>query len=110
MKTLYILACCFLVCAVVLDIAGKNQYSFSARSRARSLKAQPTELERIKQESKATLVLGNRATMGGMVAAAAGLLFWIASAIVGRNQEKRMTPVLPLGLLAVYVLLLFVCV
>ena len=110
MKTLYILACCLLACAVILDLAGKNSYSFSARSRARCLKAQPTELERIKQECKAALALGDRLTMGGMVAAAGGLLFWIASAIVGRNRGKRLTPVLPMGLLAAYVLLFFVCV
>ena len=108
MKTLYILACWLLVCAVVLDIASKNSYSSSARSRARCLKAQPTELERIQQESRAALALGKRLTMGGMVAAAAGLLFWIAAAIVGHNQERRLTPVLPFGLLAAYVLLFFV--
>jgi hypothetical protein len=109
MRILYILASCLLVCAVALDIAGKNQCSFAARSRARSLKAQRTERERIEQESKTALAIGNRLTMGGMVAAAGGLLFWIASAIVGQNQGRRLTPVLPLGLLAAYVLLFVVC-
>ena len=110
MKILYILACCLLVSAVALDISGKNQYSFSARGRARSLKAQPAEQERIKQESQAALAIGNRLALAGMVAAVGGLVLWIASAIVGRMQERRLTPVLPLVLLAAYVLLFFMCV
>lgn len=110
MKILYILACGLLLLAIALDIAGKNQWSFSTLCRARSLKAQPPEWERIQNECKAALSLGNRLAMGGMVAAAVGLLFWIASAIIGRNQEKRLTPALPLVLLATYILLLFVWV
>jgi hypothetical protein len=110
LKTLYILACCLLACAVVLDIAGKNQYSCSIRNRAINLKTQSTGQERIKQESKTALSIGNQFTSGGMVTAAAGLLFWIASAIAGRKQERRLSPVLPFGLLAAYVLIFFVCI
>ena len=110
MRILYIVACCLLMAAVVLDIAGKNRFSFAARCRAKSLMAEPPKEGRIKQESNAALAVGNRLATGGMVAAAGGLLVWIASAIVGRNQERRLTPVLPLGLLAAYVLLFLVCV
>jgi hypothetical protein len=110
MRILYIVACCFLLAAVVLDIAGKDRFSFAARCRARSLEAESTEKEQIKQESKAALALGNRLAMGGMVAAAGGLLVWIASAMVGLNQKRRWTPLLPLGLLAAYILLFFVYV
>lgn len=110
MKTLYILACCLLAWAIVLDLAGKNQWSFATLRRARSQTAQQPERERIQDECKAALSIGNRFAMGGMVAAAGGMLFWFASAVVGRDQERRLVAALPLGLLAAYILLLFVWV
>jgi hypothetical protein len=110
MKTAYILACCLLVLAVVLDLGSKRSYSISARGRARCLTVEPSQQEGIKAESKAALILGNRLLLGGMFAAGLGLTFWLASVYLKKFDDKRLTPVVPLVLLIAYGMLFFMAV
>ena len=107
MKTAYILACCLLVLAVVLDLGSKRSYSISARCRARCLTVEPSQQESIKAESKAALTLGNRLLLWGMIAAGLGLAFWFVSALMKKFDDKRLTPVVPLVLLIAYGMLFF---
>lgn len=109
MIRMYVLACGLLACAIVLDIAGKNQYSFSARYQAQGLQAHPLEPGQIRCESRAALTLGDRLVVGGMVASVGGVALWIVSAILGRMRQRRLTPVPPLVLAFAYMLLLFIC-
>ena len=46
MRILYIVACCLLLFAIVLDIAAKQQLSFAARGQGSIQMAQPMEQER----------------------------------------------------------------
>ncbi|MDY0167731.1 MAG: hypothetical protein RBS80_14380 [Thermoguttaceae bacterium] len=110
MRNLHIAACCLLVSAIALDIASKTRYSLAARWRAEGVEAQPTEQEHVKQESETALAGGNRLALGGLVTAFGGLVLWCASVVVGRTQGRRFTPVIPLALLAAYMLLFFVAV
>lgn len=110
MKTAYILACCLLVLAVVLDLASKRSYSMANRARAMSIKADHSQWAAIKANAVAVGSVGDRQLMGGMIAAGLGLAFWLASAFMKKFDDKRLTPVVPLVLLIAYGMLFFMAV
>lgn len=110
MKIAYIMACCLLMLAVILDLSSKRSYSISARCRARCLTVEPSQQESIKAESMAALTLGNNLLLGGMIAAGLGLAFWLAAFYLKKIDDKRLTPVVPLVLLIAYVMLFFLMV
>ena len=110
MKNIYILACSLLLCAVILDIVGKIQYSAASRYRAQSLSVSHAGQEKAMHNSKAALALGNRLTKIGMTTAACGFLIWIAAAILRRFKGRKTKSAIPLALSAVYALLHVLCV
>jgi hypothetical protein len=61
-------------------------------------------------ERDEAITIGNRFLIAGVVSAGIGLAAWLRSTVLGRRQGKRLRPVVPLVLFAVYVLLFFVMV
>lgn len=94
--------------AVVLDLASKQRHSKAAGCLAKCLKAEQPEQESIKAESQVALKIGNRLSLSGLITIGIGVLSWVISAIRGRKENKRLTPVIPLVLLAIYVMLYFI--
>ncbi len=110
MKTLYVIACCLFLAAIVLDGYGKHYASTAAQISAKAVEASESDRAFARQESDAGLHKCALLNGLGMVTAAAGLPVWLASLILAKRRGKRMSPVLPLVLFVGYLLLFCVMV
>jgi hypothetical protein len=104
MKSLYVIACCFLLAAIVSSLVARHHFSVAMITLAKSMGLGQSEQTQARQASKVAVQAGSRFSFAGLVAAGLGLGSWFASFAKERREGKRLTPVIPLGLLIVYVL------
>jgi len=110
MKPLYIIACCLFLAAIALDITAKRHFSAATRALAKSAGRGQLEKAQAWDKADAAVQVGSRFGFAGLVAAGLGLGSWFASFAKGKRQGKRLTPVIPLSLLIMYVMLVPVMV
>ena len=106
MKTLYVIACCLFLAAIVSDVTSKRHYATAAIGRAKSINLSDFERKTASDKSHAEVQIGTRFGITGMVAAGLGAAAWIASFTSGRRKGRRLTPVIPLILCVAYVMAL----
>ena len=101
MKVLYLLACALLAIAIVMDLAAKLRFSSAAQMNARAARFSEVEPSNVQEEVDHLVKVGNRFSLLGNVLAVFGVGCWIVSL----RSPKRMTPVVPIVLLAAYIFL-----
>ena len=106
MKGLYFLACGLLAISIIMESFAKHYFSTASVTVARAIALSSSERSEAHNESDALGKTGRRFSLAGITLAIVGLCLWVFSL----RGEKRMTPVLPISLLAAYVLLLFLMV
>ena len=104
MRTLYIIACCLFVTAISSNILAQRHFSTATMTRAKSTKLSPPDQMRSRETSKADILLGEKLTLTGLLAAVLGVTAWIASFVKGRHHGVRFTPTIPLFLCLAYVM------
>jgi hypothetical protein len=104
MKVLYLLGCALLAIAIITDLAAKGCFSSAAQTLARAAAFSQVERSNAEAQADHSVKVGNRFSLLGNVLAVCGLALWIASS----RSPKRMTPVIPLALLASYIFLFLV--
>ena len=110
MKWAYTLICCMFIAAIVLDGIGKRYHSISTRIIAGSLKLTESERAKAHSESHALLHMGDRFVYAGLAMAGIGLLSWLVYMVKARRQSSHLTPVIPLVLLIIYIILFLIMV
>jgi hypothetical protein len=110
MKMFYVLACCLFLAAITTDLAGKHYALQTATISAGAVAGSQSEQALAHLESDAAAHKSDFFTALGMVIAAIGLGAWLASAILGRRQGRRMRPIVPLAMFVAYVLVFLVIV
>jgi hypothetical protein len=105
MKTLYILAWCMFVAAIVLDFCGKTFYSRAATGMARATMIDQEERLPAIEEAHAAARSADCFAWAGMIFAGLGLVFWVASMVKGKNIT-----LIPFLLFVAYIMLFLLMV
>ena len=110
MKTLYVASCCLFLVAIACDLIAKRYASNALRVAAASMTHSQSDRTQADREATATARVSDCFGLAGFVMIVPAGLFWLGSVIVGKQQGKRLTPVISSLLLATYVAMFLIMV